>query len=61
MTELGMSRNCFYFMWQHFHIYDKESINVEEGEGNDEEKISEEEDTTDELYLEHVVPDEKDD
>eukprot|EP00957_Ditylum_brightwellii_P106593 8132038-Ditylum_brightwellii.AAC.1 len=48
MTELGMSHNRFYFMWQHFHIYDKEEINVEEEEGDDEENISEEEDATDE-------------
>ena len=38
MTELSMSHDCFYFMWQHFHIYGKEEINVEkeeQGEGYD--------------------------
>eukprot|EP00957_Ditylum_brightwellii_P178891 13626367-Ditylum_brightwellii.AAC.1 len=54
MIELGMSRNRFYFMWRHFHIYDNEEINVEEEEGDDEETINEEEDAGDELYLEHV-------
>eukprot|EP00957_Ditylum_brightwellii_P153637 11692331-Ditylum_brightwellii.AAC.1 len=54
MTELGVSHNSFYFMCQHFHIYDNEEINVEEEEGNDEENISKEEDAADELYLEHV-------
>eukprot|EP00957_Ditylum_brightwellii_P165824 12624903-Ditylum_brightwellii.AAC.1 len=60
MTELSMSRNCFYFMWQHFHIYDNEEIDVEEEEGDDEENISEEKDATDELYLERMVRDEED-
>eukprot|EP00957_Ditylum_brightwellii_P090035 6857008-Ditylum_brightwellii.AAC.1 len=60
MTELGMSRSCFYFMRQHFHIYDNKEINVEEKEGDDEENISKEEDATDELYLECVVHDEED-
>eukprot|EP00957_Ditylum_brightwellii_P025868 1957013-Ditylum_brightwellii.AAC.1 len=48
MTELGMSCDCFYFMWQPFHIYDKEEIKVKEEERDDEENISEEEDATDE-------------
>eukprot|EP00957_Ditylum_brightwellii_P122751 9360635-Ditylum_brightwellii.AAC.1 len=53
-TELGMSCNCFYFMWQCFQFYDKEEINIDEEEEDDEENISGEEDATDELYLEHV-------
>eukprot|EP00957_Ditylum_brightwellii_P155190 11813931-Ditylum_brightwellii.AAC.1 len=61
MTELGMSCHHFYFMWQHFYIYDKEEINVEEEAGDDEENISEEENATDELYLDRVVRDEEDD
>eukprot|EP00957_Ditylum_brightwellii_P182353 13891890-Ditylum_brightwellii.AAC.1 len=48
MTELDMSRNRFYFMWQQFHIYDNEEINGEEEEGDDEENISKEEDAADE-------------
>eukprot|EP00957_Ditylum_brightwellii_P011028 836068-Ditylum_brightwellii.AAC.1 len=60
MTELGMSRDRFYFVWQHFHIYDNEEINVEEEEGDDDENISKEEDAGDELYLERVVCDEED-
>eukprot|EP00957_Ditylum_brightwellii_P190414 14494571-Ditylum_brightwellii.AAC.1 len=54
MTELGMLRNHFYFMWQHFHIYNNKESNVEKEEGDNEENISEEEDATDELYLERV-------
>eukprot|EP00957_Ditylum_brightwellii_P001511 117726-Ditylum_brightwellii.AAC.1 len=61
MTKLGMSCNCFYFMWQHFHIYDKDDIHVEEEEGGDKENISKEEDMTDELYLECVVHDKEKD
>eukprot|EP00957_Ditylum_brightwellii_P080309 6108171-Ditylum_brightwellii.AAC.1 len=60
MTKLSMSCNHFYFMWQHFHIYDNKDINVEEEEGDDEENINKEEDATDELYLEHVVRNEED-
>eukprot|EP00957_Ditylum_brightwellii_P197691 15061194-Ditylum_brightwellii.AAC.1 len=48
-------------MWQHFHIYDKEEINVEEEEGDGKENISKEEDATDELYLECVIHDDEDD
>eukprot|EP00957_Ditylum_brightwellii_P193359 14722898-Ditylum_brightwellii.AAC.1 len=59
MTELGMSRNRFYFMWQYFHIYDNEEINVEEEEWGGEENISKEEDAADELYLECMVHDEE--
>eukprot|EP00957_Ditylum_brightwellii_P022554 1701406-Ditylum_brightwellii.AAC.1 len=54
MTDLGMLCNHFYFMWQHFHIYDNQEINVEEEEEDDKENISEEEDAAHELYLEHV-------
>eukprot|EP00957_Ditylum_brightwellii_P111296 8487604-Ditylum_brightwellii.AAC.1 len=61
MTKIGILLNCFYFMWQHFHIYDKDNIHVEKGDGGDKENISNEEDTTDELYLEHVVNDEEED
>eukprot|EP00957_Ditylum_brightwellii_P198904 15160500-Ditylum_brightwellii.AAC.1 len=60
MTELGMSRNCFYFLWRHFHIYDNEEINVKEEDGDDEENISKEEDAGDEVYLECMVHDEED-
>eukprot|EP00957_Ditylum_brightwellii_P196498 14972069-Ditylum_brightwellii.AAC.1 len=59
MTEHGMSRDHFYFMWWHFHIYDNKEIDVEEEEGDDEESISKEEYTADEWYLEHVVHDEE--
>eukprot|EP00957_Ditylum_brightwellii_P149464 11382225-Ditylum_brightwellii.AAC.1 len=48
MIELGIPRNCFYLMWQHFHIYDNKDIDVEEEEGHDEENISKEKDTADE-------------
>eukprot|EP00957_Ditylum_brightwellii_P168860 12852782-Ditylum_brightwellii.AAC.1 len=60
MTELGMSHDHFYFLWQHFHIYDNKEINEEEEEGDDEENISKEEDAADDLYLERVVHDEED-
>eukprot|EP00957_Ditylum_brightwellii_P107380 8193860-Ditylum_brightwellii.AAC.1 len=61
IAEFGMSHHCFYFMWQHFHIYKEEVINVEEEEGGGKENVSEEEDMTDELCLECVVHDEEED
>eukprot|EP00957_Ditylum_brightwellii_P150011 11424490-Ditylum_brightwellii.AAC.1 len=61
MTELGMPFSHFYSMWQHFCLYKREDIKVEEEEGNEKDHTSKEEDMINELYLECVVHNEEED
>eukprot|EP00957_Ditylum_brightwellii_P074581 5667273-Ditylum_brightwellii.AAC.1 len=53
MKELGMTRNCFLFMWHNIHVYNEEDMGVqsEQKEG----KAGKDDDSDDDGILEFVM------